>query len=109
MTSEIIANFLRTPGIVNAFLAGVFTGLLPCGLLYAFLTLATSTASMVPAALVMLAFGCGTLPVMVLTGAGVTVMGITTRQRLYRFAAWCIVLTGLISCVRGISTLCAGG
>jgi sulfite exporter TauE/SafE len=85
----------------DVFLAGLFTGLLPCGLLYGMLALAGSTGS-VPAGLAtMVVFGLGTVPAMIAAGLGGSVLGVATRQRIHAVAAWCLVLTGLVSLVRG--------
>ncbi len=68
--ASLFGAFLLAPGLGNAFFAGVFTGFLPCGLVYAFLALASATQNMFAGWLTMLAFGLGTMPIMVLTGLG---------------------------------------
>ena len=57
----------------------------------------------------MTAFGLGTVPLMVVTGSGALLVSLVTRQRLYRLAAWCVVLTGLLSVGRGVSFLDLAG
>ncbi len=52
----------------QSLMAGVLWGFLPCGLVYASLGLALATAVPWQGALVMLAFGLGTLPLMLLLG-----------------------------------------
>lgn len=96
---------LRGSGLSTAFLAGMFTGLLPCGLVYAYLALAGSTGELSGGMLRMALFGLGTVPVMVLVGLGASAVGLAWRRRMLRFAAWCVVLTGLISCGRGLYPL----
>lgn len=100
-----LAQFLRQPGAIGVFLAGVFTGFLPCGLLYGMLALATSTHSVLLGTATMAIFGLGTTPVMVLTGIGGRLMSLATRRWLYAGAAWCLILTGVISVARGVSFL----
>ncbi len=109
LASGLLGTFLRAPGWGNVFLAGVMTGLLPCGLVYGFLALACSTANLWVGAATMAAFGLGTVPLMVLTGTGASLVSIVTRQRLLRFAAWCVVLTGIVSLARGTYALTADG
>lgn len=58
----------------HAALAGLAWGLIPCGMIYSALALAASAGSPGGGALVMAAFGLGTLPVMAALGAVVTVM-----------------------------------
>ncbi|MCG8584249.1 MAG: sulfite exporter TauE/SafE family protein, partial [Pirellulales bacterium] len=57
LAGTFFGSFLAAPGLLNAFLAGLFTGLLPCGWLYGMLALASSTASMWWAMVVMVVFG----------------------------------------------------
>jgi sulfite exporter TauE/SafE len=100
-----IRAFLTRPGLGSAALAGVFTGLLPCGLVYAFLAMAAATSHMGWGALTMIAFGVGTVPLMVLTGCGGSLLGFASRQRVFQVAAWCVVVTGMISMVRAAGLL----
>ncbi|MFO0820075.1 MAG: sulfite exporter TauE/SafE family protein [Pirellulales bacterium] len=101
LASSFFGGFLRMPGRTSAFLAGLLTGLLPCGLLYGMLTLAASTRDLVTGTATMSIFGLGTVPILVATGYGGSLLGMATRRRLYAVAAWCLVLTGGISMVRG--------
>ena len=100
--SGFLGAFLAAPGWSGSFLAGVFTGFLPCGLVYAFLALAASTGSLWPAAASMTAFGLGTVPLMVLTGCGGSLLSVTARIRLLRLAGWCVLVSGLLSIYRGV-------
>ncbi len=103
LASGLLGAFLRSSGWGNVFLAGVFTGFLPCGLVYGFLALACSTASFPAGAATMAAFGLGTVPLMLLVGSGGSLVSLVTRQRLLRAAAWCVVIAGMISLARGVS------
>lgn len=85
----------------SVFLAGVVNGLLPCGLVYAYLSLAASAGNMFRGAAVMALFGLGTMPALILLGCGGTFLGLAFRRRLLTAAAWCVVLTGLLALVRG--------
>lgn len=87
------------------FLAGMFTGWLPCGLVYAFSALAASSTSLLLGAATMVIFGLGTMPLMVLAGLGGSLLRWESRQRLLRVAAWCVVLSGSLSLARGIMAL----
>ena len=57
LAGTFVGPFLTSPGWTNVLLAGILTGFLPCGLVYGFLTLASSSASVVHGLLTMLAFG----------------------------------------------------
>ena len=101
----LLATYLRGSGWRNVYLAGVCTGFLPCGLVYAFLALAGSTGSMSQGGLRMTLFGIGTMPLMMLTGWSGSIMNWTTRHRALRLAGWCVLLTGLLSVARGVGFL----
>jgi sulfite exporter TauE/SafE len=53
----------------------------------------------------MAAFGAGTAPLLVLTGVGAGALTVARRQRLLKFAAWCVVVTGVVAIARGASQL----
>lgn len=103
LMGPLFSTLLRSPGMMNTFIAGMFTGFLPCGLVYAFLSLAASSADLLQGMQIMLAFGSGTVPLMVLAGCGSTLLGWTARQRLWKLAAWSVLATGLLTMVRGLA------
>jgi sulfite exporter TauE/SafE len=86
----------------SVFLAGMVNGLLPCGLVYAFVALAASSGHLWYGAATMALFGLGTLPVMTLVGAGGLFLRLALRRRILTVAAWCVALTGLLSIIRGL-------
>ncbi len=94
---------------VDVFLAGLFTGLLPCGLLYGMLALAGSSGNVLTGLATMAVFGLGTVPGMVATGVGGSLLGLASRKRVHAMAAWCLVLTGCVSIARGASGLSFSG
>lgn len=100
--STFFATFLTAPGARNAFLAGLFTGLLPCGLVYAFLTLAASSNHLLGGVVTMAAFGAGTAPAMILLGCGGSVLSPGARRQVMRFAGLCVVAGGVLSVLRGV-------
>ncbi|MCA9185123.1 MAG: sulfite exporter TauE/SafE family protein [Pirellulaceae bacterium] len=105
LTVSFYRSFLTAPGHANAFVAGVLTGLLPCGLLYGMLALAANTQSLWRGMLVMVFFAVGTMPVMMATGCSGTLLSMRWRQHLLQVAAWCVVLTGVITLARGVGVL----
>jgi sulfite exporter TauE/SafE len=96
---------LMARGATEIFVAGLFTGLLPCGLLYGMLALAASTHHVFQGLATMVAFGAGTVPAMVAAGLGGGILGLAARRRLHALAAWCLVLTGVVSLARGAGFL----
>lgn len=105
LSGVLLGSFLRGPSIHHAFLGGILTGFLPCGLVYAFLALAAAKADPLHGMAVMAAFGLGTIPLMVITGVGSTLLGLAARQRLLRLAAICVILTGVVTVARGAGFL----
>ncbi len=102
LMGSFVGPFLKSPQRQMVFLAGVLNGLLPCGLVYGYLALATSTANVLNGWLVMLAFGLGTIPAMVATGAGGSFVSHATRQRVFQVAAVFVFITGLLAFNRGL-------
>jgi len=103
LTASIFGKFLRGGSRTGVFVAGILTGFLPCGLVYSFLALAAASASVWKGPLLMLAFGLGTVPVMLVTGAGLTMASLQLRQRLMKVAAICVIVTGVLTVGRGIA------
>jgi sulfite exporter TauE/SafE len=61
-------KFIPVRQPLKAFYLGLFWGWLPCGLVYSLLIAAWASASAVSGALIMLGFGLGTLPTLLLVG-----------------------------------------
>lgn len=59
-----VRSFIPVQSVSDAFILGALWGLLPCGLIYAAVSVAITTANPFTASLVMLCFGLGTLPAM---------------------------------------------
>ncbi len=103
LAGSLFSTFLTTPGWKNALIAGMLTGFLPCGLLYAFIALAVSSGNVLAGASIMAVFGAGTIPIMAVTGIGASLMSLTGRKTLLKAAAVCVVITGCWSVARGVS------
>ena len=101
----LFSTILKTPGLRNAFTGGILTGLLPCGLVYAFVSLAASSHDLVSGMLTMIAFGAGTVPLMLLAGCGMSWFNLNTRQRIWQISAWSVMVTGLLTVGRGAAFL----
>jgi len=69
------------------------------------LALAGSMGNVVTGLGIMAIFGLGTVPGMVATGMGGSLLGLAARNRMHFIAAWCLVLTGCVSIARGVSGL----
>jgi len=78
---------------------GLVWGWLPCGLVYSVLLLAATSGRAVDGAAVMVAFGLGTLPAMLLTGLGAAGLAERLRRRGARLGL------GLLIVAMGVLTL----
>jgi uncharacterized protein len=105
LVPSLFGALLTATRMHSVFLAGAVNGLLPCGLVYAYLALAASAHDMLRGAAVMGLFGAGTIPVMAAVGCGGALLGHALRARVFRVAAWCVVLTGVLSVARGAGFL----
>lgn len=103
------AGLLRSPRLERVFVAGLLNGLIPCGLVYGYLALAVGTGDMWLGMATMAVFGLGTVPVLVLTGCGGAMLGLSSRRWLFQIASWCMVLTGALSIFRGVEVMRSQG
>jgi hypothetical protein len=76
----------------RALLLGAIWGWLPCGLVYSSLLWAASQGSAVESSLLMLAFGLGTLPVLLATGLAAERLTGLLRRRGVRIGAGLLVM-----------------
>ena len=97
-----LRNLLTSENRAAPVAFGVFNGFLPCPLVYAFAVQAASTASAVSGFLVMLAFGLGTFPAMLMMGGVGRLLAPIWRQRGVWVAGSFILLLGLITLGRGV-------
>jgi len=86
------ARFLPVRGPAQALPLGLLWGWLPCGLVYSALTSALAAGSAAQGALVMLAFGLGTLPNLLLAGLLLTRFRRFAQDRVVRVVSGLLVL-----------------
>lgn len=104
LSGGILKTYLTASDLTSMFLAGLMTGFLPCGLVYAHLALASATGHLGPGMATMAMFGLGTVPLMVAAGLGGGWLSLSMRQRLLKVAAYCVMLTGALSLYRGVAS-----
>ncbi|MDO9512606.1 MAG: sulfite exporter TauE/SafE family protein [Bacteroidales bacterium] len=81
---------------------GLLNGLLPCGLVYAALAGAISSADAAGGALFMLVFGLGTIPMMLLLGMVSGVISSRLRNRMNKIIPIFVVIIGMLFIIRGL-------
>ncbi|MEN9490854.1 MAG: hypothetical protein RJA63_1303, partial [Pseudomonadota bacterium] len=85
----------------KAYPLGVLWGLLPCGLTYGVLSTALMSGSALRGGALMLSFGVGTLPNLLLAGVLLARYGKLIRSKLFRTAAGVLVMSfGVYGLVR---------
>lgn len=85
-------HFLPVHGVAQALPLGMLWGWLPCGLVYSVLALTLLSGSPVRGALIMLAFGLGTLPNLMLAGLLLVRFRHVIQGRALRFGSGFLVL-----------------
>jgi len=80
---------------------GLATGFLPCGLSWAMIAKAAATQNVAVGFLTMIAFGLGTIPILLMTGVSASFFSLKTRLFGERIAALSVILMGLILVYRG--------
>ena len=81
---------------------GFVLGFIPCGLVYAAGAKAIASDGVINGALIMLAFGLGTIPAMVLTGLVSGSIPKKIQSKIYRIAAILVIILGVMTIMHGI-------
>jgi uncharacterized protein len=106
----LVRHFLPMDNPGKAFALGALWGWVPCGMVYSVLLTAMLSGSAASGALTMVAFGAGTLPVLLTVGMFGSQVQAWSRQRKVRIAAGLIVLGfGVLGLVRATHGLPLGG
>ncbi|MDX8405596.1 MAG: sulfite exporter TauE/SafE family protein [Mariprofundus sp.] len=97
-----VANDARSRGW---YALGLANGLLPCGLVYAALSLALAAGNAAVAAVMMLCFGLGTIPAMMVVPSLLRSMSPSRRSTAMRAAALLILAMGMLTIWRSVMHL----
>ena len=108
--SPFAGRLLPVTSLPRALGLGLLWGLLPCGLVYSMLLVAATSLHAVDGALIMLAFGIGTTPAMLLTGLGAARLAQLMQDKRTRLGAGLlIVLLGILTLVMPVTALMSPG
>ena len=100
-------NLHEQAGKKGPLVIGLLNGLMPCGPLQAMLIYAAGTGSVIEGGLVMLAFGLGTVPLMLILGS-ITAIAASSRvlvNRIAKFSGVLVLVLGLIMLGRGFALI----
>jgi uncharacterized protein len=89
----------RLAGISPIFL-GLLWGFMPCGFLYAAQIKAAETGNPQLGAMTMMAFGLGTMPMMLGVGSSTAFLSQNRRSQLFRLGGWVTLVIGLLTVTR---------
>ena len=81
-------------------LLGMVWGLIPCGFLYAAQIKAAQTANLGMGAATMLAFGLGTMPIMLGVGVSASRLSADRRSQIFRMGGWVTLTIGILTLLR---------
>ena len=97
------AQILKRRTLGSAFLLGLLNGFLPCGLVYVACAVAITLESIFSGVGYMLAFGLGTVPIMLSIGLLGTMLQFGLRLRFQRLIPFSVVALGVLLILRGMA------
>ena len=90
--APVAQRLVPVTNVPRAFGLGLVWGWLPCGLVYSVLLIAATSTQPIQGAFVMIAFGLGTLPAMLLTGLGAAKVSAFMRRRETRLGMGLLII-----------------
>jgi sulfite exporter TauE/SafE len=97
-----MAEVLRRRSGSALLILGMLNGLLPCGLVYVACAGAAATGGVLTGALYMLAFGAGTVPMMLAVSLSGKLIPFSLRLKLLRTVPIAVILLGTLLILRGM-------
>jgi sulfite exporter TauE/SafE len=98
-----MSGLLRTRSLSSLAVLGMLNGLLPCGLVYVACAGAVATGSLLSGILYMMAFGIGTIPMMLGIGLSGQLMPLSLRLQLRKAVPVSVCLLAGLLILRGLS------
>jgi sulfite exporter TauE/SafE len=98
--TKAVQRLRQLPVAVAAFPLGLLFGFLPCGYLYAVAITAAQSADVITGALILLAFGIGTVPALLLFGTATQWLGTRARLWMLRIAGLLVAGMGALNLLR---------
>ncbi len=99
-----LSTYLKSEKTCLSYLnIGIVNGFLPCGLVYIAIAAAIATGSIFNSAMLMFAFGLGTLPIMAFTMAFGKFISFNLRMKLNKISPYMILCVALLLILRGMN------
>ena len=96
-----VGEELHSKRLVSKVALGLATGFLPCGLSWAMIAKAAATQQVPLGFLTMIAFGLGTVPILLMTGVSASFFSLRMRLLGERLSGVAVILMGLILAYKG--------
>ena len=100
-----VVKLRELPGVLAAFPLGLLMGFLPCGFLYAIALGAAGRGEPLQGGMIMLAFGLGTLPVLLFFGGAIQWLTRQVRAQMLRWAGVLVVFVGCLNFAQHIKLI----
>ena len=84
------------------YLIGMLNGLLPCGMIYVALTSALATQNILQGGLIMVFFGLGTMPSLIIVAISGQYFGVVFRKKIQKLLPVIILSMGVLLILRGV-------
>ncbi len=98
-----LAKRLGRTSFMNLWMIGLLNGLLPCGLVYMGVAGSLATATPFEGGLFMLAFGAGTLPLMMTVAVLGNSISVTVRSKVRKAIPVFVIMIGCLFILRGLN------
>jgi len=98
-----MGGLLQTRSLGALAMLGALTGLLPCGLVYVACVGATATGGLLSGIAYMLAFGVGTVPLMMAISLSGKLIHTSVRRRLFALVPVSVFVLAALLILRGLS------
>jgi sulfite exporter TauE/SafE len=102
---RLLNRLADSKSVFAALPAGLLMGFLPCGLIYGVLISAATSGSALKGAGMMLAFGCGTLPVLMAYGQAASALSALGRNMFQRGMGAVVALLGIVGAWKALMAL----
>jgi len=97
-----LGYWLKKGGAIAFFMTGLVNGLLPCGMVYIALLASMALSNPWESAVYMLAFGAGTVPMLLALMLTGNLFSPLLKQKLFKFMPYLAVIIGILFIVRGL-------
>lgn len=100
-----LSRVTTNTSLVTAMPAGLLMGLLPCGLVYGILISAATSGSVLKGGGMMLAFGCGTVPVLLAYGQVASALSTLGRGVFQRCMGGVVAMLGMVGVWKAVGAI----